>query len=173
MTLTTRNQILRNSSQDPKRLRLRWWMVKVVCGSALIAALILKTIYVFPNYWISLTRISATTLAQSFCLIGFLVLFYHYKLLKQCSKNIGSPTTLLTDKGLYKWLRHPMYLADFIWFFGMFMLCANPLTLVILLIAYGALILHIKEEERYLANLFGDAFKQWQRKTKMLLPGLY
>ena len=66
-----------------------------------------------------------------------------------------------------------MYLADFVWFLGIFMLCANHLTLVILLIAYTALLLHIKEEERYLSYLFGDAFEGWQQKTKMLIPYIY
>ena len=168
MSLATQGKNLGVNSKPPQRHRMRWWMTKVVFGCALIAALIFKTIYVISSYWKF-----PIVLAQAFCVVGFFLVIYHYLLLKKDNNNIESPKHLVTNKGLYRWLRHPMYLADFIWFFGIFMLFANPVTLLLLVIAYGALWLHIQEEERHLAYLFEDDFEQWRLKTNLLIPYLY
>ena len=168
MRETRINQNIGISEQNLGRLRMRWWIVKVVCGTTLIAALIIKTLHVLPSYWYC-----SLAVAQFLALLGFLIVIFHYFVLKKQNKNIEVPSELITQHGLYRWVRHPMYLADYLWFTGVFLLFANPFSLVVLLIAYVALFLQAKEEDRYLNYVFGDRFLAWKGNTRLILPWIY
>ena len=165
ITQTPKNEV--NRSLYAQR-RLRWWAIKVICGSILIGALLFKTIYVLSSYWPF-----SIAFAQIVSLTGFTLVIYHYILLRRQNKNIVEPSILVTNQGLYRWLRHPMYLADAIWFTGIFMLYANPVTLVVLLVGYVALVLNVLEEDRCLEAVFGDTFIEWKKRTKKLVPLLF
>lgn len=76
----------------------------------------------------------------------------------------------LVVRGLYRWVRHPLYTAGlaFIWF--------NPLMTVNLLVLNVGLTIYILIgalfEERKLLREFGEAYAEYQRRTPMLIPGL-
>lgn len=155
----------RRVNQQGQRLSMRWWSIKVVCGSTLVAAVILQVIYgLSPSWPVPLA------LGQGLVIVGVLLVVYHYLLLKQRNNNIESPSQLVTQNGLYRLIRHPMYLADLVWMSGMFLIFTNPFSLLVLLL--GALAVHkqAKHEDSFLRERFGDDYVAWQRRTKLLIP---
>lgn len=76
----------------------------------------------------------------------------------------------LVVRGLYRWVRHPLYTAGlaFIWFSPL--MTANLLVLNIGLTVY--LVIGALFEERKLLGEFGEAYAEYRRRTPMLVPGL-
>jgi protein-S-isoprenylcysteine O-methyltransferase Ste14 len=77
---------------------------------------------------------------------------------------------LVTD-GPYRYVRHPMYSAFFVIGFGFLLLSANWLIGVLYL---GTLILmyvaRVSAEEKMMTDRFGDAYRQYMKKTGRLFP---
>jgi len=76
----------------------------------------------------------------------------------------------LVVRGLYRWVRHPLYTAGlaFIWFSPV--MTANLLALNLGLTAY--ILIGAQFEERKLRREFGEAYAEYQRRTPMLVPRL-
>jgi protein-S-isoprenylcysteine O-methyltransferase Ste14 len=78
--------------------------------------------------------------------------------------------TKLVVRGLYRWVRHPLYTAGlaFIWFSPL--MTANLLALNLGLTAY--ILIGAQFEERKLRREYGEAYAEYQQRTPMLVPGL-
>jgi protein-S-isoprenylcysteine O-methyltransferase Ste14 len=82
----------------------------------------------------------------------------------------GKPYTPLAFKtpGLYKWIRHPLYVGWFIAFW------ATPtMTIAHLVFALGMtlyILIAIRFEERDLVDYHGDAYAEYRRKVPMFIP---
>jgi protein-S-isoprenylcysteine O-methyltransferase Ste14 len=80
----------------------------------------------------------------------------------------------LVTRGVYAWLRHPIYLA----FLGMLvatgLLAANTVSLVIAVVVYLAgSELRIASEEKALVSQFQSQYEQYRLRTRWrYLPGL-
>lgn len=79
------------------------------------------------------------------------------------------PTGLVIS-GLYRYVRHPLYIAGivFLWFSPR--MSANLLALFAGLSAY--LVIGALFEERKLVHQYGQAYLDYRRKTPMLIPGI-
>jgi protein-S-isoprenylcysteine O-methyltransferase len=80
----------------------------------------------------------------------------------------------LVDRGLYRFIRHPSYTGILLAFIGLGFARGNWLNVVI--IAAGALAgfsYRIAVEERALTDHFGDRYRDYMRRTKRLIPGIY
>ena len=77
----------------------------------------------------------------------------------------------LAIRGLYNWVRHPLYSAGrlFIWLTPVMTL--NILALNISLTLY--IIIGARFEERRLCVEFGDAYPMYQKQVPMLIPSLH
>jgi protein-S-isoprenylcysteine O-methyltransferase Ste14 len=73
---------------------------------------------------------------------------------------------LVTD-GPYRWRRHPIYIADVFLLFGAAELTRN-IWFVILALMFGVLVtqLQIIPEERHLEAKFGDAWREYAKRTR-------
>jgi len=79
----------------------------------------------------------------------------------------------LVTHGIYAYLRHPAYFGFFWWSVGTQLLLANPLCLV----AYTAASWYffydrIPHEEDLLIEFFGDAYREYRKKTTIGIPML-
>ena len=76
----------------------------------------------------------------------------------------SAPGPLITG-GVYRWTRHPIYIAFDLWFMGTFLLTGRLSFLVLALI--GVLLLHaiMDREERFLTRLYGDAYRDYSRRV--------
>jgi protein-S-isoprenylcysteine O-methyltransferase Ste14 len=80
----------------------------------------------------------------------------------------------LIRSGLYKYIRHPSYSGLLISALGLGITMVNWLSVIIIFIPQTVMILmRIKEEEIALAKRFGGDFKDYQSKTKRLVPYIY
>jgi protein-S-isoprenylcysteine O-methyltransferase Ste14 len=79
----------------------------------------------------------------------------------------------LVTHGLYRWVRHPMYLFEFIAFFGI-LLPALSLINALLFAAFVAFQLgRMHYEEQTLEDVFPAEYPAYRAKTARLIPGLY
>jgi methanethiol S-methyltransferase len=76
----------------------------------------------------------------------------------------------LTTRGLYRWVRHPLYTA------GLFIIWLTPVVsqnfLIISVAATVYIIVGVIFEERKLEREFGAAYAMYKAATPMLIPGL-
>jgi hypothetical protein len=75
----------------------------------------------------------------------------------------------LITAGPYRFVRHPIYLADFIAFFG-FALCLRPIGFLLPVLLYVHYIQLVSHEERALTAQFGAAYSDYARPIPRFLP---
>ncbi|MGH8293279.1 MAG: methyltransferase family protein [Gammaproteobacteria bacterium] len=80
----------------------------------------------------------------------------------------------LVDTGLYRRIRHPSYLGALIAFLGWSLALGNWLSLVIIMVlSIIVYVYRIHEEEAALTSSLQNVYKDYCRRTKRLIPGLY
>jgi protein-S-isoprenylcysteine O-methyltransferase Ste14 len=72
--------------------------------------------------------------------------------------------------GLYRWIRHPQYLALGATGLGLAILWPRFLTIVLWAFMAGLYYLLARDEERRMVNQFGDQYRQYMSRTGMFLP---
>ncbi|WP_211317044.1 methyltransferase family protein [Arenicella xantha] len=141
--------------------------MKVVCGTVIIASLFLMSLYGVPTLF-SVPR----HYAQFLVLSGGALTLWHYLILKRNDRNVQNPYILMEARGLFRWVRHPMYCGDILSYTGLVLLAPNLVTVVVLLLSYLALIKQARVEDQFLAKRFGKRYSRWQCQTGLLLPRL-
>ncbi|MEL6921776.1 MAG: protein-S-isoprenylcysteine O-methyltransferase [Pseudomonadota bacterium] len=111
------------------------------------------------------------------CALAFLWLFRrsHKDLGKNWSVSleVREGHQLVTD-GVYKYVRHPMYVAFLLWGSAQWLLIANHVASIIGLVSVLALFAgRHRREEAMMRATFGAAYDAYARNTKRLLPGVY
>lgn len=80
----------------------------------------------------------------------------------------------LVERGLYKRIRHPGYLGQLIIFVGISTALSNWLSIVVMMVPVLAGYLYrMKIEEQFMANQIGEQYKEYQKRTKRLIPMIY
>lgn len=76
----------------------------------------------------------------------------------------------VVKKGVYKYIRHPMYLASILTYLGLTISTASIASFIILVVIF---IFHnyiASYEERILVNKFGKAYKDYMNETGRWIP---
>jgi protein-S-isoprenylcysteine O-methyltransferase Ste14 len=130
-----------------------------------------RTLYSIPFPWILATSVGQLA-AIAALLLGLLQTdvwsFLGFRQLVQ-SETAGEPARLVL-KGLYRWVRHPLYTAGLVFIWLTPVMTVNVLAMNVGLTIYiivGALF-----EERKLLHEYGQAYADYRRCTPMLIPGL-
>jgi len=76
----------------------------------------------------------------------------------------------LVTAGLYRWVRHPLYVAGMIFLWATPLMTRNLFALYLGLTAY--LIIGAKYEERKLLSEYGSSYSRYREQTPMFIPGL-
>jgi protein-S-isoprenylcysteine O-methyltransferase Ste14 len=82
-------------------------------------------------------------------------------------------TTKLITSGLFKYIRHPLYLSLILLGFGIMAKHAGPAQWILALVNFVALILTARVEEKEMIMKFGDDYKKYMEKTKMFIPFIF
>jgi len=77
----------------------------------------------------------------------------------------------LISEGVYARIRHPMYTAFWLWAIAQALLLPNWIAGLSGVVGFGALYaLRVGPEERMLVETFGDAYRDYMRRTGRLTP---
>lgn len=80
----------------------------------------------------------------------------------------------LMNEGLYSNLRHPSYAASLISFVGFGISMNNWLSVPVAFVPVLFSFIHrMNVEEQVLIAHFGDTYREYMKKTKRILPGIY
>jgi protein-S-isoprenylcysteine O-methyltransferase Ste14 len=79
---------------------------------------------------------------------------------------------LVTD-GYYKHIRHPIYIGEIGRALGWAITLSSLYGLVIMTMGLVFLLIRIEIEEKMLIEAFGEEYKEYQRRTKKLIPYIY
>lgn len=142
-----------------------WWYAKGVLGLALIAAAVVSAARssLVPSQAL---RSAAVVLVVA----GGLCELYHYALLKRSAGNVADPRRLRKRGGLYRWVRHPMYLGDALLYAGFVLLAPSIATAAIASLAMLALVMLARTEDAQMAARFGAAHANWRARSRLLFP---
>ena len=72
--------------------------------------------------------------------------------------------------GLYRWIRHPQYLALALAGMGLAILWPRFLTVVLWIVMVGLYYLLARDEERRMVNQFGGRYREYMARTGMFFP---
>tara|TARA_R110000751_G_scaffold234229_1_gene335310 strand:- start:5227 stop:5820 length:594 start_codon:yes stop_codon:yes gene_type:complete len=80
----------------------------------------------------------------------------------------------LITTSIYSNLRHPMYSAFWLWALAQAFLLPNWLAGFAGLVGFGTLFfLRIGQEEKMMELEFGESYREYVKKTKRIIPGIY
>jgi len=80
----------------------------------------------------------------------------------------------LVSQGIYRHVRHPMYLALLLYSAGQALVLPNWVAGPSYLVAFGLLfVLRVGPEERLMLEEFGKDYEAYMARTKRLVPGLW
>jgi protein-S-isoprenylcysteine O-methyltransferase Ste14 len=76
--------------------------------------------------------------------------------------------------GIYRYLRHPMYSAFWLWAVAQALLLPNWIAGFSGLVGFGTLyFFRVRREERLMLKTFGDSYRSYMQRTKRIIPWLY
>ena len=94
-------------------------------------------------------------------------------------RKMGKPkgeldeTTELITSGIYKYIRHPLYSSLLFLGLGAFFKHVTIITGIIVLLIIIFVILTAKTEEKKDIKKFGESYKNYVSKSKLLVPFVY
>lgn len=142
---------------DPVLLFFAQWP-----ATAWLAAFFLPHMILPPGLFLQSVRVAGSVLFVGGALI-FLVCaaqVYFHKLLRR-GPALG---------GLYRWIRHPQYLALAATGLGLAILWPRFLTIVLWAVMVGLYYVLARDEERRMVKQFGDQYREYMARTGMFLP---
>ena len=88
--------------------------------------------------------------------------------------NFAFENTLnLVEQGPYLWIRHPMYAALLLFAWGLFWKRPELLGVVAAAVATLAMLATARVEERENLTTFGDAYRDYMRRTWRFIPWVF
>ena len=135
---------------------------------ALPALLPDRTVYVIPSPWVYLTFLGQL-LAVGLLLVGLLQTgvwsFFGFRQLMVGDEQVESR---LEVRGIYRYVRHPLYTAGLLFIWLTPLMTSNVLALFFGLTIY--IIIGAYFEERRLVQEYGPAYDEYKKSTPMLVP---
>lgn len=79
-------------------------------------------------------------------------------------------TSVLVQSGLYKYIRHPLYLSIFLLGTGVMLKHIGIIQLSLGAVNLTAVYITARIEEKEMIAKFGDEYRKYMRKTRMFIP---
>jgi len=84
------------------------------------------------------------------------------------------PPNKVKTNGIYKYIRHPMYLGNILFCFGIFgWLVGIKLSICLTYLYIHFVMDRIDREEQMLVMIFGDDYIEYMKRTTMLIPFIF
>ena len=137
-------------------------------SSAFAGTFIVYTFGLFPRREVSLL---AEIGAMLLTLIGSATSVFVLNQLGRSFSVMAEARQLVTS-GVYRFVRHPLYLAEELAVIGIFMQFFSPWTVLLLAAQIGFQLRRMHNEEAVLAGTFSE-YPAYRAKTARLIPGVY
>jgi protein-S-isoprenylcysteine O-methyltransferase Ste14 len=145
---------------------------------AFVGMQILPLVYVFSR-WL---RFADYELPAAFGFVGILLfagsLVIHWKSHADLGRN-WSPTVQIKEgqglvtQGIYAWVRHPIYLGQWMWAIAQPLLLHNWIAGLAGIVTFGAIFFYRRpREERMMLDHFGDEYRRYMARVGGTLPRL-
>jgi len=143
------------------------------CGLGIVPLLWATShVFDFANYPYSVAQLVAGALTFAFAL--WLFRRTHKDLGKNWSVTLEiKDSHKLITGGVYRYVRHPMYSAFFLWALAQLILIPNWIAGPAGLIGFGILYaFRVGREEAMMLDTFGDEYRAYMARTARIVPGL-
>jgi protein-S-isoprenylcysteine O-methyltransferase Ste14 len=87
--------------------------------------------------------------------------------------GLSNPPERIVDQGIYRWVRNPMYLGHMIFLLGVALVLGSWVAAAVFVFHVPWFDARAREDERHLAELFGEPYRDYCRRVKRWLPGIY
>lgn len=151
------------------------YLVRILLFASLIVALLIYTFrpqwmgsFILPlPSWLRWTAVALAVLSLP------LLIWVQHTLGRQWSSDLHlRQQHALVISGLYRWVRHPMYSAVFLFLAALSLVSANWLFVLGAVAAVVLLYRRIGQEEEMMIGRFGDEYRLYMARTGRLLPRL-
>jgi protein-S-isoprenylcysteine O-methyltransferase Ste14 len=136
--------------------------------SAFVGTFLITAVTLFPRNELSLVAELGSavliTTGDAFAVIALTQLRRSFSIMPEARELVTS--------GLYRFVRHPLYLAEAIATIGTVAQFLSVWTLILLLVQFLFQLRRMKNEETVLTEAFPH-FAVYQKKTARLIPGIY
>jgi protein-S-isoprenylcysteine O-methyltransferase Ste14 len=137
---------------------------------AIVGLLVLNVRYWTDNPLSPLQIVSWVLLAASLALAihGFIIL-------PRVGQSVGSfeDTTVLVQRGAYRYIRHPLYASLLFLGWGAFLKHPVLLTTILVVTATLSLVATAKAEETECLEKFGESYAAYMKSTRMFIPFIF
>jgi protein-S-isoprenylcysteine O-methyltransferase Ste14 len=154
-TLARTSVIAKGSGAEPR-----------IC--AFIGAFLITVIVLFPRRELSLPVSGIST----FLIVAGNILAVFVLSQLRGSFSIMPEARQLVSSGLYRFIRHPLYLAEEIAAIGGLIQFLSVWTIGLLVVQLAFQLRRMRNEERLLAKVFPD-YRLYQERTARIIPGVY
>lgn len=142
---------------------------------AILALLVLNAPFWFVDPFAVRQLLSWTLLSASAVLVvwGFLLLrrLGGFRARDEASPEFDWESTgSLVTKGIYRYIRHPMYSSLLLLTWGAFLKAVTLGTILAAMVATGALVVTAKAEEAENLVRFGEEYREYMRRTSRFIP---
>ncbi|MEX0810998.1 MAG: isoprenylcysteine carboxylmethyltransferase family protein [Chitinophagales bacterium] len=93
--------------------------------------------------------------------------------LNSTDRGQANTSELITDSGMYAYVRHPLYFAVILMFLGALLFRPTIAMLIFTGITFIYLPIGVRLEEQKLIEEFGKSYIEYRRKVKMLIPFVF
>jgi protein-S-isoprenylcysteine O-methyltransferase Ste14 len=152
---------------------------RVALSAALVGMAVIPGFYVatgMPRYADYAPRLWAVV-------VGVLALALGLWVFRRAHKDLGRNWSIsleirekhqLVSRGLYRVIRHPMYLSFLLIALGQAFLLPNWIAGLAGLLGFAILFLmRVDVEERMMSENFGDEYRDYAKRTKRIIPYIY
>ena len=87
--------------------------------------------------------------------------------------EVAPRTTELMTEGPYRICRNPMLLGVFIYYAGIIICLGTWQAALVFAVYFAIMMVQVNREEARLEQDFGDAYKEYRRRTKKLIPFIW
>ena len=151
----------------------------LLLGISLTGLGLIPIAYVFTGFPAVAERTFVPALAWLGIATGLFSLWLFWRTHKELGRN-WSVSLEVRDKhelitgGVYRYVRHPMYSAFFLWAVAQFLLLPNWVAGLSGIVGFGTLYLfRVGREEKLMLDAFGEEYRAYMRRTARVVPWIY
>lgn len=90
----------------------------------------------------------------------------------QAQRRVMEETQTVVEAGVYRYIRHPLYLSLILFGWGVFLKGLDPMSFALAMAATLMFFATARYEERFNLDRFGAAYSDYMKRTRMFIPWL-